>query len=158
MDVSVERYQRKKYVSQSNSPVLYYVRQKAGTCKVVDTNTLAEEIQQSCALTIGDVKHTMEAFVEQLRKVLTQGNKVKIEGLGTFHVTLTCEGSAVEKECTVKNIKRVNVRFVPDKAMKLVNASRSMTRSPNNVNFALVSQTVGNSSGGGEGEGEDPSV
>ena len=29
MEVSVERYQRKKYVNQENSPVLYYIRQKA---------------------------------------------------------------------------------------------------------------------------------
>ncbi len=28
MEVSVERYQRKKYVNQENSPVLYYIRQK----------------------------------------------------------------------------------------------------------------------------------
>ena len=143
MEVSVERYQRKKYVNQENSPVLYYIRQKAGTAKVVDIDALA-----NCALTTGDVKHTIEALVEQLRKVLTQGNKVKIEGLGTFHMTLTCLPGETEKECTVKNIKRVNVRFIPDKAMKLVNASRSMTRSPNNVNFALVSE--GGGSGGGD--------
>lgn len=123
MEVSVERYQRKKYVNQENSPVLYYIRQKAGTAKVVDIDALAEDIQTNCALTTGDVKHTIEALVEQLRKVLTQGNKVKIEGLGTFHMTLTCLPGETEKECTVKNIKRVNVRFIPDKAMKLVNAS-----------------------------------
>ena len=108
MEVSVERYQRKKYVNQENSPVLYYIRQKAGTAKVVDIDALAEDIQTNCALTTGDVKHTIEALVEQLRKVLTQGNKVKIEGLGTFHMTLTCLPGETEKECTVKNIKRVN--------------------------------------------------
>ena len=145
MEVSVERYQRKKYVNQENSPVLYYIRQKAGTAKVVDIDALAEDIQTNCALTTGDVKHTIEALVEQLRKV-------KIEGLGTFHMTLTCLPGETEKECTVKNIKRVNVRFIPDKAMKLVNASRSMTRSPNNVNFALVS--AGAPEGGGNGGGD----
>ena len=40
MEVSVERYQRKKYVNQENSPVLYYIRQKAGTAKVVDIDAL----------------------------------------------------------------------------------------------------------------------
>ena len=97
MEVSVERYQRKKYVNQENSPVLYYIRQKAGTAKIVDIDALAEDIQTNCALTTGDVKHTIEALVEQLRKVLTQGNKVKIEGLGTFHMTLTCLPGETEK-------------------------------------------------------------
>lgn len=155
----MERYQRKKYVNQENSPMLYYIRQKAGTAKVMDIDALAVDIQTNCALTTGDVKHTIEALVEQLRKVLTQGNKVKIEGLGTFHMTLTCLPGETEKECTVKNIKRVNVRFIPDKAMKLVNASRSMTRSPNNVTFAMAS--AGAPEGGGSGDGgivDDPTA
>ena len=156
MEVSVERYQRKKYMSKPDSPVLYYVRQKAGTSQVVDVDALAEEIQESCALTTGDVKHTMEAFVNQLRKSLTEGHKVKIAGLGTFHITLTCEGAEAEKDCTVKNIRRVNVRFVADKAMKLVNASRSLTRSPNNVTFALAGATVPER--GEDSDGEDPTV
>ena len=142
----MERYQRKKYVNQENSPVLYYIRQKAGTAKIMDIDALAEDIQTNCALTTGDVKHTIEALVEQLRKVLTQGNKVKIEGLGTFHMTLTCLPGETEKECTVKNIKRVN-------------ASRSMTRSPNNVTFAMSS--AGAPEGGGSGDGgivDDPTA
>ena len=65
MEVSVERYQRKKYVNQENSPVLYYIRQKAGTAKVVDIDALAEDIQTNCALTTGDVKHTIEALVTE---------------------------------------------------------------------------------------------
>ena len=148
-----------KAKEQENSPMLYYIRQKAGTTKVMDIDALAEDIQTNCALTTGDVKHTIEALVEQLRKVLTQGNKVKIEGLGTFHMTLTCLPGETEKECTVKNIKRVNVRFIPDKAMKLVNASRSMTRSPNNVTFAMAS--AGAPEGGGSGDGgivDDPTA
>ena len=80
-------------------------------------------------------------------------------GLGAFEGTLTCLPGETEKECTVKNIKRVNVRFIPDKAMKLVNASRSMTRSPNNVTFAMASAGV--PEGGGSGDGgivDDPTA
>ena len=101
MEVSVERYQRKKYVSQESSPLLYYIRQKAGTAKIVNIDALAEDIQTNCALTTGDVKHTIEALVEQLRKVLTQGNKVKIEGLGTFPMAVSCRRGEREKGCRV---------------------------------------------------------
>lgn len=158
MEVSVERYQRKKYVNQEDSPKLYYIRQKAGTSKTVDIDAIAEEIQSKCALTKGDVKHTLEAMVEQLVAVLAQGNKVKINGLGTFHMTLTCLASETEKDCTVRNIKRVNVRFVADKAMRLVNASKSPTRSPNNVSFALTGAegTAPGGDGSGDGGAVDP--
>ena len=149
MEVSVERYQRKKYVNQENSPVLYYIRQKAGTAKVVDIDALAEDIQTNCALTTGDVKHTIEAFVEQLRLSLTQGDKVKIDGLGTFHITLTSDGTETMKDCTVRSIRRVNVRFVADKALKLMNSSHTSTRSENNVDFVLGGKGDGSDSGNG---------
>lgn len=75
MNVSVERYQRRKYVSQENSPMLYYVRQKSGTVRVMDVEKLADAIEANSSLTAGDVKHAIEAFVEQLRLSLTQGDK-----------------------------------------------------------------------------------
>ena len=127
MNVSVERYQRRKYVSQENSPMLYYVRQKSGTVRVMDVEKLADAIEANSSLTAGDVKHAIEAFVEQLRLSLTQGDKVKIDGLGTFHITLCSEGTEKEKDCTVRSIRKVNVRFVADKALHLVNASHTST-------------------------------
>ena len=162
MNVSVERYQRRKYMSQENSPMLYYVRQKSGTVRVMDVEKLADAIEANSSLTAGDVKHAIEAFVEQLRLSLTQGDKVKIDGLGTFHITLCSEGTEKEKDCT----RRVNVRFVADKALHLVNASHTSTRSENNVEFVLASKgdTEGENAGGGGGntggeeEAPDPTV
>jgi len=78
MNVLVERYQRRKYVNQPDSQMLYYVRQKSGTVRVMDINKLADAIEANSSLTAGDVKHSIEAFVEQLRLSLTQGDKVKI--------------------------------------------------------------------------------
>ena len=146
MDVLVERYQRRKYVNQEDAPMLYYIRQKAGNVRVMDVDTMAAAIESKSSLTAGDVKHTIEAFVEQLRLSLTQGDKVKINGLGTFHITLTSDGTEVKKDCTVRSIRRVNVRFVADKALKLINSSHTSTQSDNNVVFAL----------GGKGDGSDP--
>ena len=152
MNVSVERYQRRKYMSQENSPMLYYVRQKSGTVRVMDVEKLADAIEANSSLTAGDVKHAID--------------KVKIDGLGTFHITLCSEGTEKEKDCTVRSIRRVNVRFVADKALHLVNASHTSTRSENNVEFVLASKgdTEGENAGGGGGntggeeEAPDPTV
>ena len=147
--------------------MLYYIRQKSGNVRVMDIDTMATAIESKSALTAGDVKHTIEAFVEQLRASLTQGDKVKIDGLGTFHITLCSEGTEKEKDCTVRSIRRVNVRFVADKALHLVNASHTSTRSENNVEFVLASKgdTEGENAGGGGGgntggeeEAPDPTV
>ena len=56
MNVLVERYQRRKYVNQEDSQVLYYVRQKSGTVRVMDVNKLANAIEANSSLTAGDVK------------------------------------------------------------------------------------------------------
>ena len=147
MNVLVERYQRRKYVNQPDSQMLYYVRQKSGTVRVMDINKLADSIEANSSLTAGDVKHAIEAFVEQLRLSLTQGDKVKVDGLGTFHITLSSEGAEKEKDCTVRSIRKVNVSFVADKALQLVNTSHATTRGENNVDFILTAK--------GDGEGDD---
>ena len=136
MNVLVERYQRRKYVNQPDSQMLYYVRQKSGTVRVMDINKLADAIEANSSLTAGDVKHSIEAFVEQLR--------------------------------LSRNIRRVNVRFVADKALQLVNTSHATTRGENNVDFILAGKGDGedadggngggNSGSGGSGEAPDPAA
>lgn len=152
MDVIVERYQRRKIVTDSNSPKLFYLRQKPKTCGTVDIDVLAAAIQKNCAMTKGDVKHVIEALVEEVQANLANGDKVKLNQLGTFHMTFCCPGVETSEKCTVRNISKVNIRFTPDKELKLVNGSTAVTRSPANVGFTLDKPADGSSTGGGSGE------
>jgi len=129
MDVIVERFQRRKIVSNPASPMLYYLRQKPKTCGTVDIDVLAASIQKNCAMTKGDVKHVIEALVEEIQGNLANGDKVKLNQLGTFHMTFRCPGMEASDKCTVRNISKVNIRFIPDKELKLVNGSTAVTRS-----------------------------
>ena len=87
---------------------------------------------------------------------------MKLNLLGTLHMTFRCPGVEKSEDCTVRNISKVNIRFVPDKELKLVNGSTAATRSPANVAFALDKPADGSSSGGsgsenpGGGEETDP--
>ena len=164
MDVIVERYQRRKDMSDPNSQKLFYLRQKPKTCGTVDIETLAANIQKNCAMTKGDVKHVILALVEEMQANLANGDKVKLNEFGTFHMTFCCPGVETSDKCTVRNIKKVNTRFVPDKVFKLVNGSNAQTKSPSNVVFTLDkpedSKTPGgggNTGGGSDGdENENP--
>ena len=149
MDVIVERFQRRKIVSDKASPVLFYLRQKPKTCGTVDVDVLAASIQKNCAMTKGDVKHVIEALVEEIQGNLANGDKVKLNQLGTFHMTFRCPGVLTSDKCTVKNIKKVNIRFIPDKELRLVNGSNAETRSAANVGFVLDKPEEGGSSSGG---------
>lgn len=52
------------------------------------------DIQKSCAMTKGDVKHVIEALVEEVQENLANGNKVKLNQFGTFYMTFCCPGSS----------------------------------------------------------------
>lgn len=164
MDVLVERYQRRKDVTDANSRKLFYLRQKPKTCGTVDIDVLAASIQKNCAMTKGDVKHVIEALVEEIQTNLANGDKVKLNQLGTFHMTFCCPGVETSDKCTVRNITKVNIRFVPDKELRLVNGSNAQTKSPSNVVFSLDKpegegggRDGGNSGGGSDGdENENP--
>ena len=151
MEVLVERYQRRKIVSNPSSPKLFYLRQIPKTCGRIDTETLSTTIQNKCSMTKGDVKHVIEALVEEVQANLANGNKVKLNRLGTFHMTFCCPGVAVADKCTVKNISKVNIRFVPDKELRLVNGCTTRTDSSGNVVFALDKEEDGKSSGNNGG-------
>ena len=56
MDVLVERFQRRKIVSDKDSPMLFYLRQKPRSSGTVDVDTLAASIQKNCAMTKGETR------------------------------------------------------------------------------------------------------
>lgn len=100
-------------VTNPDSQKLYYLRQKPKTCGTVDIDVLAASIQKNCAMTKGDVKHVIEALVEEIQTNLANGDKVKLNQLGTLHMTFRCPGVEKSEDCTVRNISKVNIRFVP---------------------------------------------
>ena len=153
MVVSVERYLRKKYPKEKDSEMLYYIRQKPGDAKVVEIDRFCSGIQSATSLKKGDVRHVLEEFVNQLRDALTRGDKVKIAGLGTFHISIRSKGEVEKEDVTVRNIRRVCVRFVCDKALRLVNDANAETDSENNINFALFTPKKKKN---GEPDDEDP--
>ena len=141
--VSVVRYQRKKKIGDDKSPMVYVLKPKPGESKLYSIESLAREIESIGSLSVEDVEHVMQSFVRSMKKVLVAGNKVKVDGLGIFYTTLTCPGVELEKDCTVRNITRVNLRFKVDNSLRLANDSTATTRGgDNNMVFELISKNA----------------
>ena len=49
-----------------------------------------------------------------VREQLLNGNKVQLEGLGTFGITLNSQGAESLKTFTADNIKKINIVYTPD--------------------------------------------
>lgn len=152
--VTVVRYKRRKRIADEESPMVYALKPKSGEAKIYSIETLAREIESIGSLSVEDVSHVMKSFVRAMKKVLVSGDKVKVEGLGIFYTTLTCPGVEVEKDCTVKSISRINLRFRVDNSLRLANDSTATTRGgDNNIVFELY--TDKKSAAGGNGGSDD---
>lgn len=157
----VVRGQRHKKVGDKNSPMVYTLRRKSKDAKIFDLARIAQDIEALGGMSAEDVEHVGKAIVRQMRQTLTDGNSVRLDGFGIFHTTFRCRATAVAKECTVKNIERVNIRFKVANTLRLVNDAIATTKgAPNNLIFELVSEdnsenTGGGNTGGGAGDEND---
>ena len=95
----------------------------------VSTDQLAHEIHAASSLTIADIKATLISLSEKLVRHLEEGERVHIEGIGYFHVSLACPETRTPKSTRANNVKFKAVTFRADsylkKNLKHVKTSRS---------------------------------
>lgn len=63
----------------------------------------------------GTVKGVISDMCECLVEQLLNGNKIQMGELGTFGISISCEGAESLEKFTSKNIKAVNILFAPGK-------------------------------------------
>ena len=82
----------------------------------LELKDLLPEISNASSVTSGDVKAVVESFVELLQRYLVRGNKIKIDGIGTFR--LSFKGKESSKDVNVNDIENTKVTYISDKALK----------------------------------------
>ncbi len=164
----VVRVQRHKKIGDKSSPMVYTLVRKPKDAKTYDLERIAADIEALGGMSAEDVLHVARGLIRSIRQILTDGNTVKVDGLGLFRTTFSCETAEEARNCTVKNITRVNIRFMADSSLRLVNDTNASTKgAPNNIEFELVAADGADTGsggggsvtpGGGTGEdgGEDP--
>lgn len=157
----VVRTQRHKKVGDKKSPMVYTLKRVSRDAKIFDLRRLAQDIEALGGMSAEDVEHVGKAIIRQMRQALTDGNSVRLDGFGIFHTTFCCRATEIAKDCTVKNIEKVNIRFKVANTFRLVNDTIALTKNaPNNIIFELVNlDGSGNTSGEGgndkPGDGDD---
>ena len=66
----------------------------------------------------GNIMGMLSNCVERLTMHLAHGDRVTIDDLGTFSISLKCKGAPTEAAFSNKNIKEVNIVFTPCKSLK----------------------------------------
>lgn len=149
----VVRVLRHKTIGDKESPMVYTLIRKPKDAKTYDLARIAADIEALGGMSSEDVEHVGKALIRSIRQVLTDGNTVKIDGLGIFRTTFQCTAAEEAKDCTVKNITRVNIRFKADNSLRLVNESLATTKgAANNIIFELDSDASVEASDGSSGD------
>ena len=66
----------------------------------------------------GNIMGMLSNCVERLTMHLAHGDRVTIDNLGTFSLSLKCKGAPTEAAFSNKKIKEVNIVFTPCKSLK----------------------------------------
>ena len=90
----------------------YYMR--AVITNTVDTDTVATRIQQNASVKKSDVLAVLAELSEVIHEYLIDGKAVKLDGIGTFKVAISSEGSVSASEATSAKIKNERVNFMPE--------------------------------------------
>ncbi len=154
MSIPLERYQRNRIMADPQSEELTYLRMQPGYSRTRTLEDFASDIELIGSMSREDVVHVLRSATRLAKSTLTEGDKVKWDGLGIFYLSFNCNGITDPEECTVRNIRKVNIRFRADSSMRLVNDSTATTRNAeNNVKFHIAgANSSGNNSGGNNGD------
>jgi predicted histone-like DNA-binding protein len=114
MAVKLKKIQRKN--PQDVSQVKWYLTQeKTGT---VGVQEIAREIEGRSALSLGDVQSVLSNLVEILPVFLRLGQTIKLEGFGSFRISVTSDGTETAEELSARNVKSVKMVFLPSVELK----------------------------------------
>jgi len=84
----------------------------------VKTAEITRKIQNACSLTRGDVKGALGALSAILVESLSVGNRVHLEGIGYFQITLECAETDDPSATHAQNVHFKTVKFRPDQILR----------------------------------------
>ena len=119
----------------------------------VNTSDLCRHMMKHGTIYTSDiVKGVVEKFINCFEELLMEGNKIKLDGLGTFYLSINTEGVEDEKDFTANNVKAIHVRFLPDQSKESEYTAKMLT---SKAKFRSVTgEAMPGAEEGGEGSGE----
>lgn len=81
--------------------------------RVVTTKEMADDINHASSVTQSDVAAVLQAVGQRIAEALLDGNRIEIDHVGTFNLTLTCGNKRKEDYITSKDISVSRISFSP---------------------------------------------
>ena len=94
----------------------------------LNTSDLCRHIMKHGTIFTPDVvKGVIERFVMCFEELLLEGNKIKLDGLGTFYLSINTEGVSDSDKFTANNVKAIRIKFIGDQSKESEYATKMLT-------------------------------
>ena len=114
----------------------------------MNTSDLCRHMMKHGTIFTSDVvKGVVEKFINCFEELLMEGNKIKLDGLGTFYLSINTEGVSDSDKFTANNVKAIRIKFIGDQCKESEYATKMLT---SKAKF----QSLGNESAS-ESEGDE---
>ena len=115
MSVNYCVFQQKHDMSGNGSYKFYARAQSAGQ---MSFKKLCAKISDRCTATKADVMASLEGCIYVMKEALEDGKIVRLGDFGSFQLSLTSEGTLLEKDFVSANITGAKIRFRPGVDLK----------------------------------------
>jgi predicted histone-like DNA-binding protein len=88
------------------------------TVKQISERDVARQIADETTLNAKEAEMSISLLQKVLVNSLLAGNSVQLGDWGSFYLTCNSEGKATREALTTKDVKGLNIRFLPGKALK----------------------------------------
>ena len=106
---------RPKRVPATNK-IRYYML--VAPVKPVELADIAARIERTSTVSSADIKAVLDALQYEVREQIKAGHSVRLGDLGSFRPTIACRGMDKAEDLTVRNIKKVRVKFTPSATLE----------------------------------------
>lgn len=81
-----------------------------------NSKRLAKDIEKESTVSYTDIMAVLTSLPTVMQRYLAEGHTVKLEGIGTFYLTVQCTktGVARKEDCSQEQITNVKVQFRPE--------------------------------------------
>ena len=94
----------------------------------VNTSDLCRHMMKHGTIFTSDVvKGVVEKFIQCFEELLMEGNKIKLDGLGTFYLSINTEGVVNADQFTANNVKAIRIKFIGDQSKESEYATKMLT-------------------------------
>lgn len=113
--------------------VLKYHPQLVTMGQSVDLDSIAYIMKDKSSLSLGDIQSVLTNYVEAMRAALFDGKSVNIRDFGVFSLSAHTSGATTKEDCTVKNIKSIQINFRPSSSVR---PNLTSTRAGDKIEFS----------------------